>query len=117
MTAKCSLRCNRQKSWGVVPIAQNVDNRSPGQSLSQPVRGFHLSNVGLCPPAVSPPPWSVEELDTCFVVRDHRGQALAYVYFEDERAKIDGKACGAYLVVLGLSIICFMKSIAASGVG
>ena len=30
-----------------------------------------------------PPPWSVEELDACFVVRDHNGQALA-VYFEDE---------------------------------
>ncbi len=26
----------------------------------------------------------VEELDACFVVRDHNGQALAYVYFEDE---------------------------------
>jgi len=24
-----------------------------------------------------PPPWSVEELDACFVVRDHNGQALA----------------------------------------
>ena len=31
-----------------------------------------------------PPPWSVEELDACFVVRDHSEQALAYVYFEDE---------------------------------
>ena len=31
-----------------------------------------------------PPPWSVEELDVCFVVRDHNGQQLAYVYFEDE---------------------------------
>jgi hypothetical protein len=30
-----------------------------------------------------PPPWSVEEQDACFVVRDHNGQALAYVYFED----------------------------------
>jgi hypothetical protein len=31
-----------------------------------------------------PPPWIVDELDAAFVVRDHGGQALAYVYFEDE---------------------------------
>jgi hypothetical protein len=31
-----------------------------------------------------PPPWSVEQQDACFVVRDHSGQQLAYVYFEDE---------------------------------
>jgi hypothetical protein len=31
-----------------------------------------------------PPPWSAEELDACFTVRDHKGQALAYVYFEEE---------------------------------
>jgi hypothetical protein len=31
-----------------------------------------------------PSPWSVEELDACFVVRDHNGQKLAYVYYEDE---------------------------------
>ena len=27
-----------------------------------------------------PPPWSVEETDACFIVRDANGQALAYVY-------------------------------------
>jgi hypothetical protein len=27
---------------------------------------------------------SVEEHPACFIVRDHSGQALAYVYFEDE---------------------------------
>jgi hypothetical protein len=26
-----------------------------------------------------PPPWSVEEQEACFTVRDHDGQALAYV--------------------------------------
>jgi hypothetical protein len=31
-----------------------------------------------------PPPWSVEELDACFVVTDSAGQQLAYVNFEDE---------------------------------
>ena len=33
-----------------------------------------------------PPPWSVEETDACFIVRDANGQALAYVYFEGEPA-------------------------------
>ena len=31
-----------------------------------------------------PPTWSVEEQSACFTVRDHNGQALAYVYFDDE---------------------------------
>jgi hypothetical protein len=30
------------------------------------------------------PPWTVEELDACFVLRDHGGQQLAYVRFENE---------------------------------
>ncbi len=31
-----------------------------------------------------PPPWSVEELDACSIVKDSGGQKLAYVYFEEE---------------------------------
>jgi hypothetical protein len=31
-----------------------------------------------------PPPLTVEETQPCFVVRDHSGQALAFVYFENE---------------------------------
>ena len=27
-----------------------------------------------------PPPWSADETDACFIVRDHNGQALAYVF-------------------------------------
>jgi hypothetical protein len=41
-----------------------------------------------------PPPWSVKELDACFVVRDQNGQQLAYVYFEDE----PGQAVSAKLL-------------------
>jgi hypothetical protein len=31
-----------------------------------------------------PPPWSIDELEACFVVTDSAGQKLAYVYFEDD---------------------------------
>jgi hypothetical protein len=31
-----------------------------------------------------PPPWSVEGTDACFIVRDANGQALAYLYYEQE---------------------------------
>jgi hypothetical protein len=31
-----------------------------------------------------PPPWSVEELDACFIVKDGTGQKLAFVYYEEE---------------------------------
>jgi hypothetical protein len=31
-----------------------------------------------------PPPWTVDETEACFIVRDRNGQALAYTYFEDE---------------------------------
>jgi hypothetical protein len=31
-----------------------------------------------------PPPRSIEDIDAAFAVKDSTGQALAYVYFEDE---------------------------------
>ena len=32
-----------------------------------------------------PPPWDIEEANaTCFIVKENNGQALAYVYFEQE---------------------------------
>jgi hypothetical protein len=31
-----------------------------------------------------PLPWSVEEQDAYYVVRDHDGRQLAYVYYENE---------------------------------
>jgi hypothetical protein len=43
--------------------------------------------VGLrrCPIAASRRPGTVEDDDAaCFIVKDHNGQALAYVYYEEE---------------------------------
>jgi hypothetical protein len=31
-----------------------------------------------------PPPSSIEERQSCFIVKDGNGQALAYVYFEED---------------------------------
>jgi len=47
-----------------------------------------------------PPPWSVEELDACFVVKGRDGQKLAYVYFEDEPSVLLAPGC------LDLSVQC-----------
>jgi hypothetical protein len=31
------------------------------------------------------PPWQIEDHnDACFIIKDHGGQALAYVYYEEE---------------------------------
>ena len=37
---------------------------------------------------------SMEETDACFIVRDANGQALAYVYFEEE----PGRRAAAHLL-------------------
>jgi hypothetical protein len=34
-----------------------------------------------------PPPWSVEERPAAFVVCDHSGQPLAYVFFEERPSR------------------------------
>jgi hypothetical protein len=37
-----------------------------------------------------PPPWKAEEHDTCFIVKDHTGLNLAYVYFQRLCSKATG---------------------------
>jgi hypothetical protein len=59
-----------------------------------------------------PPPWTAEDNGACFIVRDHKGQALAYVYYEDEpgRRSADGGApscrscCAKNLIALMMRI-------------
>jgi hypothetical protein len=41
-----------------------------------------------------PPPWSIEDNEACFIVRDASGQAVAYVYFEEE----PGRRSAAHLL-------------------
>jgi hypothetical protein len=50
-----------------------------------------------------PPPWAVEEYDdACFIVRDHNGQQLAYVYFEQE----PGRRSAAKLLLMQVRSLC-----------
>jgi hypothetical protein len=51
-----------------------------GEALSGPRPAY----IRPMPAHRFPPPWSVEELDACYVVRDHDGQALA---ISDDLAK------------------------------
>jgi hypothetical protein len=43
-----------------------------------------IATIMTVPSRRFPPPWTAEETEACFIVRDHSGQALAYVYFEEE---------------------------------
>ena len=47
-------------------------------------RRADLGDLALMPRRF-PPPWSVvEENAACFIVKDHEGKSLAYIYFEEE---------------------------------
>jgi hypothetical protein len=55
-----------------------------------------------------PPPWSVGELDSCFVVKDLNGQALAYMYFEKELDELNlatGNAMGIARLIKKLAFL------------
>ena len=64
-------------------VAELAEDQEPGCASGEARGGRGLGLLIRARPPL-PPPWSIEELDAYFVVRDHNGQALAYVYFEDE---------------------------------
>ena len=41
------------------------------------------------PPRRLPAPWTAHELSEAFIVEDANGQAVAYLYFEDEPTRRD----------------------------
>jgi hypothetical protein len=58
-----------------------------------------------------PPPWSIEELDSCFVVKDGSGQKLGYFYFEEEQGRRSAaqlRRPGAFEQFIGVN--CQLKS-------
>jgi hypothetical protein len=67
-------------------VTPNSVGRLPGPPpLVRPAadyRGPTGAAHALLPERYFPEPGSVEELDSCFVLKDLNGQALAYVYFE-----------------------------------
>ena len=54
--------------------------RSKSHQRDTRLRCYHCAMS----PLRLPPPWSIEERQACFIVKDGNGQALAYVYFEEE---------------------------------
>jgi len=63
----------------MVSVRRLVVNRKTGKTLGRTLQRSMPSTRRF------PPPWTLDEAnDACFIVRDHNGQALAYVYFEDE---------------------------------
>jgi len=54
---------------------------SPAYNVGQRRCSYNKTTMPACR---FPPPWTVEEQDACIVVRDHNGQKLAYIYFDDE---------------------------------
>jgi hypothetical protein len=56
-----------------------------GQRLRQPrERAPRAIIAPMSAPRRFPPPWSIEERQESFIVKDANGQQLAYLYFEDE---------------------------------
>ena len=63
------------------PLRANLHEWGPFQ-FKFPHRSLEIKNQ--MPDRSFPPPWSVEEHSGYFVVCDHRGQGLAYIYYENE---------------------------------
>jgi hypothetical protein len=53
-------------------------------SFGSGVVSLTISQHSAVMPRRFPPPWSIEERQVSFIVKDTNGQQIAYLYFEDE---------------------------------
>jgi hypothetical protein len=69
---------------GSQPTRRPANTENPCSTLYIPLTASIVTDRRVTerrPPAT---PWSVDELEACFVVKDSGEQKLGYVYFEDE---------------------------------
>src|SRR6516164_6694280 len=77
--ADLKLAARRLRSRRLLANARGEDrpcgreSESPGRATAFDRGGTDQASIS----TASPPPWSVEEQDACFVVHDHNGQQLA----------------------------------------
>jgi hypothetical protein len=71
------VQCSACKGSHLVDPTTGKTWRDPTESLRHEARP-HVTERRF------PKPWKAEEADTCFIIRDHNGQALAYIYYEEE---------------------------------
>jgi hypothetical protein len=77
------IRCRQPAAHELMGVIQPLASSAPASSANgcKRKRGLWRDDVTA---RRFPPPWTVEEQAACFVVRDHNGQALSYVYYESE---------------------------------
>src|SRR5262245_15925475 len=72
------------KTW---PANREQRARIIGEWLKAEARFLIAPSIVPVPGGRFPPPWIVEETTPCFIVRDHNGQTLAFVYCEDDHRR------------------------------
>ncbi len=86
--AKHRFAINQDDSPAIAPIASivgvTVENPATPAVRREAEQEWAQNARPACHDGIGTPLPAAEETAACFIVRDHSGQALAYVYFEDD---------------------------------
>jgi integrase len=79
-------------------VERSLEQTKRGGAPSRPPSSWQGRHHAAMPePRRFPPPWSVEETDACFIIRDHNGQALACVLFRGRARTVAKRQRRAWL--------------------